>query len=339
MRDYYDDEPTIRRTMGKAAFAAAVLVIGYFGYNQFVASGSVATPTAAAASEPAPAPSSVPASAPATVTVAASATAPPTSEPAAAAVTTETVPATDATAAPAATVPPAITPEGSSDTPVSAPPATLPDGSTAPVVAIFDVDTITLAGAVPDQAAAERLTALAVANSKTPASVINLLTIDPSVPDGVGIRVVELNSSRFPAGSAEVLPAHGAELDRMAAVMNALPNVTALVIGHADQVGSEQNNFALSEERAQAVVHYLVGQGIDASRLSSRAVGESDLLSVGDDATSLALNRRTEFIVYGALRRSVTVRSVTVRSVTVRSVTGDDCRPSRQPISSGSGRP
>jgi outer membrane protein OmpA-like peptidoglycan-associated protein len=284
MRDYYDDEPTIRRTMGKAAFAAAVLVIGYFGYNQFVASGSEATPTAAAASEPAPAP----ATAPATVSSTAPATAPTTSEPATDAVTTEPVPANDA---PAVSATPAST----------TPPATLPDGSTAPVVAIFDVDTITLAGAVPDQAAAERLTALAVANSKTPASVINLLTIDPSVPDGVGIRVVELNSSRFPAGSADVLPAHGAELDRMAAVMNALPNVTVLVIGHADQVGSEQNNFALSEERAQAVVHYLVAQGIDASRLSSRAVGESDLLSVGDDATSLALNRRTEFIVYGAL--------------------------------------
>ena len=154
---------------------------------------------------------------------------------------------------------------------------------------------------MPSQAAADRLTALAVANSKTPAVVIDLLTIDPTVPGGVGIRVVELNSSRFPAGSADVLPAHAAELDRMATVIDTLPNVTVLVIGHADQVGSEENNFAISEQRAQSVVHYLVGQGIDASRLSSRAVGESDLLSVDDDDTSLALNRRTEFIVYGAL--------------------------------------
>jgi outer membrane protein OmpA-like peptidoglycan-associated protein len=205
--------------------------------------------------------------------------------------------ATDSSAA----APRPVTSSTTTTTPAEAPPGTLPDGSAAPVVAIFDVDTITLAGAVPSQAAADRLTALAVANSKTPAAVIDLLTIDPTVPDGVGIRVVELNSSRFPAGSAEVLPPHAAELDRMATVMNALPNVTVLVIGHADQVGSEENNFAISEQRAQAVVHYLVGLGIDASRLSSRAVGESDLLSVADDETSLALNRRTEFIVYGAL--------------------------------------
>jgi outer membrane protein OmpA-like peptidoglycan-associated protein len=179
--------------------------------------------------------------------------------------------------------------------------ATLPDGSAAPVVAIFDVATITLAGAVPSEAARTRLSALALANSKTPAAVIDLLTIDPTVPEGVGVRVVELTSSRFPEGSSEIVMAHAAELNRIATVMSALPNVSVLVVGHADQIGSEAANFALSEERAQAVVSYLVDAGVEPSRLSSRAVGESDLLSVDSDETSLALNRRTEFIVYGAL--------------------------------------
>lgn len=303
MRDYYDDEPAFGRTMGKVAFAAAVVVIGYFGYNQFAASGTTTAPTAAAASDPTTAPTAAPVAAPATTAP----LAPSTTEPQQA--SQSPVPPSTAVAADPSTAAPrpsssstsTTTPARSDVATTEAPPATLPDGSAAPVVAIFDVDTITLAGAVPSQAAADRLTALAVANSKTPAAVIDLLSIDPTVPEGVGIRVVELNSSRFPAGSAEVLPPHAAELDRMATVMNALPNVTVLVIGHADQVGSEENNFAISEQRAQAVVHYLVGQGIDASRLSSRAVGESDLLSVADDETSLALNRRTEFIVYGAL--------------------------------------
>jgi outer membrane protein OmpA-like peptidoglycan-associated protein len=299
MRDYYDDEPAFGRTMGKVAFAAAVVVIGYFGYNQFTASGTTTAPTAAAASDSTTAPATAPAAAPAT--------APATTEPQRASdppVPPSTTVAADRSAPaprPATSSTSTTTPAGPAEASAGAPPATLPDGSAAPVAAIFDVDTITLAGAVPSQAAADRLTALAVANSKTPAAVIDLITVDPAVPEGVGIRVVELNSSRFPAGSAEVLPAHATELDRMATVMNALPNVTVLVIGHADQVGSQQNNFAISEQRAQAVVHYLVGQGIDASRLSSRAVGESDLLSVADDETSLALNRRTEFIVYGAL--------------------------------------
>jgi outer membrane protein OmpA-like peptidoglycan-associated protein len=226
---------------------------------------------------------------------------------------TESPTTTDASDTPATTQPPRLVGTGTSTTTSSttttqpadeAPHSTLPDGSAAPVVAIFDVDTITLAGAVPSQEARERLSALALANSKTPASIIDLLTIDPAVPESVGVRVVELTSERFPEGSAEIRMAHAAELNRLADVMSALPNVSALVVGHADQIGSEDNNFALSEERARAVVSYLVDRGVEPSRLSSRAVGESDLLSVNSDEASLALNRRTEFILYGLLVES-----------------------------------
>jgi outer membrane protein OmpA-like peptidoglycan-associated protein len=178
---------------------------------------------------------------------------------------------------------------------------TLPDGSPVPVLAIFDTDTITLSGTVPSQAAAERLAQLAIANSKTPAALVQFLAINPDVPANVGVRVIEMNSSRFPAGSADVLPDHGRELDRIGAVMNALPNTTVLVIGHADQRGSAEANFAVSEARARAVVTHLVDYGIDAERLSSRAVGENDLLSLNDDETALELNRRTEFVIYGTL--------------------------------------
>jgi outer membrane protein OmpA-like peptidoglycan-associated protein len=178
---------------------------------------------------------------------------------------------------------------------------TLPDGSPVPVLAIFDTDTITLSGTVPSQAAAERLAQLAIANSKTPAALVQFLAINPDVPATVGVRVIEMNSSRFPAGTADVLPDHGRELDRIGAVMNALPNTTVLVIGHADQRGSAENNFAVSEARARAVVTHLVDYGIDAARLSSRAVGENDLLSLNDDETALELNRRTEFVIYGTL--------------------------------------
>ena len=53
--------------------------------------------------------------------------------------------------------------------------------------------------------------------------------------------------------------------------------------------------------RADAVVAYMVSQGIDPARLSSRAVGENDLLTLNDDAAALALNKRTEFVLTGLL--------------------------------------
>ena len=169
--------------------------------------------------------------------------------------------------------------------------------------ATFDVGRTTLDGAVPDQAAVDRLAGLALANSRDPANttLVNNLTINPAVPQGVGVRVLELTSTRFPEGSAEVMLAHAAELNRVVNVMNLLPKVSVLVIGHADQRGNDLQNFALSEARADAVVIYMASQGVDPSRMSSRAVGEADLLSINDDASSLALNRRTEFVLYGLL--------------------------------------
>ena len=130
---------------------------------------------------------------------------------------------------------------------------------------------------------------------------MNNLIVNPGVPLNVGVRVIELNSARFPSGSATILPDHAAELNRVVRVMSALPNVSVLVVGHADQIGPNDANFALSVNRAQAVVNYLIFSGVSAARISSRGVGTTDLLTSAGDEVSLALNRRTEFIFTGLL--------------------------------------
>ena len=167
---------------------------------------------------------------------------------------------------------------------------------------IFDTDTVTISGQIPSQAAKDRLSALALANSQFPdVQLVDNMVINPAVPISVGVRVIELNSVRFPEGSAEILPDHAVELDRVVTIMQALQNLSVMVVGHADQRGDDLANFALSDERARAVVNYLIYLGISPMRLSSRAAGEDDLLTIGDDDAALALNRRTEFIFYGLL--------------------------------------
>jgi outer membrane protein OmpA-like peptidoglycan-associated protein len=228
-----------------------------------------------------------------------------TSEPerttATAATTTSIVASAGPTSPPSTTEPASTSTSSTTELPIFTPGTTSPEAGPAPVVAIFDVETITLAGAVPSQAAADRLTSLAHANSKTPATVINLLTIDPTVPGDVGVRVIELNSTRFPTGLPEITLEHAAELQRMVTFMNALPAVTVTVVGHADQHGTDADNLALSRARAQAVVQFMIDQGIEPDRLTAEAAGESDLLSLEDDEAALALNRRTEFVIDGAL--------------------------------------
>ncbi len=212
-----------------------------------------------------------------------------------------TTPTSEATTAPT-TAPPTAAPTTAAAATQTAP--TNPDGTPAYVIAIYDVSSITLNGQVPDADAKAKLETLARANAKPgqDAQVNNNLTINPAVPLDVGVRVVELTSSRFPDGSATVSLEQAGELNRVVNVMNALPNITALVIGHADQRGTEVSNYVLSKQRADAVVAYMVSQGVDPARLASRAVGENDLLTLNDDAAALALNKRTEFVLTGLLQ-------------------------------------
>jgi outer membrane protein OmpA-like peptidoglycan-associated protein len=181
------------------------------------------------------------------------------------------------------------------------PPPTLPDGSWPTVTVTFDTNQVTLTGAVPSAAAANRLRTVAAANSKTKAPVKDQTTVDPRVPANVGVRVVELTSTRFPTGSSTIMPAHALELDRVVNMLKAAPNLTLVVIGHADQRGTSADNLTLSGARAQAVVDYLVSRGIDAARLGSKAVGSEDPLTQASTQAGLALNRRTEFVFYGLL--------------------------------------
>lgn len=229
-----------------------------------------------------------------------------------------TVPPTDGSGATAASAPTSVLAESAG--PVAVVPSTpdaggspvaretpldypsSPDGAPLPLVVVFDTETITISGQVPSQAAKDRLAALAKANSQFPdAEVIDNMVVNTAVPISLGVRVIELNSARFPEGTPDILPDHARELDRVGNIMNALPNISVLVIGHADQRGDDLTNFAISDERARAVVNYLIYLGIAPARLSSRAAGEADLLMLGDDDASLALNRRTEFIFGGLL--------------------------------------
>ena len=285
--------------------------------DDLVAVETTSTTVASFAAEPVPtetAPTTPPSTVPVTTPEAAVVTAAPTT----------TLSAVESTVAPATTVSPAT--EVAPETIVTEPPATsevdvaasepdvesaptsdvgyptLPDGSPVPVEAIYDGATVPLTGLVPSEEASARLEALAVAGAPQPDTVAtNLLEINENVPITVAARVLSLDSVRFPEGSAEITAEHAAELDGTVRTLEALPNTTLLVVGHADQRGDDLTNLVLSDERADAMVLYFVSQGVDPSRLSSRGVGENDPISTQDDDAALQLNRRTELVFSGLL--------------------------------------
>lgn len=73
--------------------------------------------------------------------------------------------------------------------------------------------------------------------------------------------------------------------------------VEVRVEGHTDSIGSEAYNLKLSQKRAEAVVAYLVSQGIDGSKLVPVGMGEKFPVANNATAAGRAANRRVDFVV------------------------------------------
>ena len=71
------------------------------------------------------------------------------------------------------------------------------------------------------------------------------------------------------------------------------PEVRLRIVGHTSAEGDPAFNLKLSQERAQAAVDFIVGRGVDASRLEAEGKGSSEPI----DENNPEANRRTEFII------------------------------------------
>ena len=101
----------------------------------------------------------------------------------------------------------------------------------------------------------------------------------------------------FDYDQADVRAGDMAILDRKAAILGANPGVRVRISGHADERGSDEYNLALGMRRAAAAKRYLENKGVDGARVEVISYGEERPLSMGQDETSWANNRRDEFEV------------------------------------------
>jgi outer membrane protein OmpA-like peptidoglycan-associated protein len=112
-----------------------------------------------------------------------------------------------------------------------------------------------------------------------------------------------LDNVYFEFNKATVLEESHASLDKLVRLMNDNPNAVVEIGGHTDDKGGDAYNQRLSEARAQAVVEYLVSQGIDRSRLMAKGYGKSQPIAPNknangsDNPAGRDKNRRTEFKV------------------------------------------
>jgi OmpA-OmpF porin, OOP family len=101
----------------------------------------------------------------------------------------------------------------------------------------------------------------------------------------------------FPSKSAAIAPEAGKILDALVPILKSAATGRLEIGGHTDAEGRDDLNVKLSERRAEAVQRYLVGKGIDASRLTAIGYGSSKPIADNSDPEQASKNRRIEFHV------------------------------------------
>ena len=101
----------------------------------------------------------------------------------------------------------------------------------------------------------------------------------------------------FDVNKDVVKPESYGTLKEIADVLNENPEVKVKIVGHTDSDGADPANLDLSKRRGASVKDELVKDfGIDASRLESDGMGETQPVAPNDTPVNKALNRRVEFI-------------------------------------------
>lgn len=106
-------------------------------------------------------------------------------------------------------------------------------------------------------------------------------------------RIV-LRGVNFKTDSDELTVESLAILDGVSTTLAENPQIRVMVAGHTDSDGDDAYNKELSQRRAQSVVDYLSGQGVDGQNLVARGFGEEQPIAGNDTAEGKAANRRVE---------------------------------------------
>ncbi|MFW6369898.1 MAG: OmpA family protein [Bacteroidota bacterium] len=83
-------------------------------------------------------------------------------------------------------------------------------------------------------------------------------------------------------------------LNKIAGLLEQEPSILITAKGYTDDMGPETYNQMLSEKRAEAIVDYLAGQGIEKSRMTAEGKGETAFIAVNTSIDSRHFNRRVE---------------------------------------------
>ena len=109
--------------------------------------------------------------------------------------------------------------------------------------------------------------------------------------------VLTLGEVLFTTAKWDIKPGGAANLDKLVAFLTRYPDRKVIVEGHADNVGPEDYNQSLSQQRANSVRDYLVAHGVNPGQVTAVGRGESYPVAPNDNEGGRQQNRRIEIII------------------------------------------
>ena len=134
------------------------------------------------------------------------------------------------------------------------------------------------------------------AEAQTKLDALNSQTI--SVYRDARGTILSMSDILFEFGKADLKPELRENLSAIGAILQSLlTNSSVIIEGHTDNVGGAAPNKKLSEQRASAVMQYLIERGIDKKRLKSVGYGMDKPVADNNTKEGQAKNRRVELVI------------------------------------------
>jgi outer membrane protein OmpA-like peptidoglycan-associated protein len=111
--------------------------------------------------------------------------------------------------------------------------------------------------------------------------------------------IVSMSDVLFDTGKYSLKPGAREKLAKVAGILIAYPGLNIEVGGYTDNVGGDDMNQTLSENRAGAVRNYLVETGVTTNSVSVKGYGNTLPVASNDNSAGRQENRRVELVVSG----------------------------------------
>jgi outer membrane protein OmpA-like peptidoglycan-associated protein len=111
--------------------------------------------------------------------------------------------------------------------------------------------------------------------------------------------IVNMSDVLFDTGKYSLRPLAREKLAKVAGIVSGHPGLKLDVEGYTDNVGGDDYNQRLSEQRGEAVRDYLTAEGMAANSVTSKGFGKTQPVASNETATGRQQNRRVELVISG----------------------------------------